>query len=49
MIDVDVMIEVYKKEIARLVEENTMLKMYLAQREKEAKENEANEEKQGGN
>ena len=38
MIDVDIMIQVYKKEIERLMEENTLLKMHLAQKEKEAKE-----------
>ncbi len=36
MIDVDIMIQVYKKEIERLMEENTLLKMHLAQKEKEA-------------
>ena len=40
MIDVDVMIAVYKKEIERLREENTLLKMHLAQIEKEAKKKE---------
>lgn len=45
MIDVDIMIAVYKKEIERLMEENTLLKMHLAQIEKEAKkEIEDNEE-----
>ena len=38
MIDVDIMIQVYKKEIERLMEENILLKMHLAQKEKEAKE-----------
>ena len=38
MIDVDVMIQVYKNEIERLMEENTLLKMHLAQKEKEDKE-----------
>lgn len=38
MIDVDVMINIYKKEIERLLEENILLKMHLAQKEKEAKE-----------
>ena len=38
MIDVDIMIQVYKQEIERLMEENTLLKMHLAQMEKEAKE-----------
>ena len=38
MIDVDVMIQVYKNEIERLMEENTLLKMRLAQKEKEDKE-----------
>ena len=37
MIDVDIMIQVYKQEIERLMEENTLLKMHLAQKEKEAK------------
>ena len=37
MIDVDIMIQVYKKEIERLMEENVLLKMHLAQKEKEAK------------
>ena len=40
MIDVDIMIQVYKNEIERLIEENTLLKMHLAQKEKEAKERE---------
>lgn len=40
MIDVDIMIQVYKKEIERLMEENILLKMHLAQKEKEAKEKE---------
>ena len=40
MIDVDIMIQVYKKEIERLIEENMLLKMHLAQKEKEAKEQE---------
>ena len=44
MIDVDIMIQVYKKEIERLMDENMLLKMHLAQKEKEeakeAKENE---------
>ena len=40
MIDVDIMIQVYKNEIERLMEENTLLKMRLAQKEKEAKEQE---------
>lgn len=40
MIDVDIMIQVYKNEIERLMEENTLLKMHLAQKEKEAKEQE---------
>ena len=43
MIDVDIMIQVYKKEIERLMEENTLLKMRLAQKEKEAKEAKENE------
>ena len=38
MIDVDIMIQVYKKEIERLMEENILLKMRLAQKEKEANE-----------
>ena len=38
MIDVDIMIQVYKKEIERLMEENILLKMHLAQKEKKAKE-----------
>ena len=38
MIDVDIMIQVYKKEIERLMEENILLKMHLAQKEKETKE-----------
>ena len=40
MIDVDIMIQVYKNEIERLMEENALLKMHLAQMKKEAKENE---------
>ncbi len=36
MIDIDIMIQVYKNEIERLMEENTLLKMHLAQKEKEA-------------
>ncbi len=36
MIDVDIMIQIYKNEIERLMEENTLLKMHLAQMEKEA-------------
>ena len=43
MIDVDIMIQVYKKEIERLMEENILLKMHLAQMEKEAKEAKENE------
>ena len=43
MIDVDIMIQVYKKEIERLMEENILLKMHLAQKEKEAKEAEEKE------
>ena len=43
MIDVDIMIQVYKQEIERLMEENTLLKMHLAQKEKEAKETKENE------
>ena len=43
MIDVDIMIQVYKKEIERLMEENTLLKMHVAQKEKEAKEAEEKE------
>ena len=43
MIDVDIMIQVYKNEIERLIEENTLLKMHLAQKEKEAKEAKENE------
>ena len=43
MIDVDIMIQVYKNEIERLTEENTLLKMHLAQKEKEAKEAKENE------
>ena len=43
MIDVDIMIQVYKKEIERLMEENILLKMRLAQKEKEAKEARENE------
>ena len=43
MIDVDVMIQVYKKEIERLMDENILLKMHLAQKEKEAKEAKENE------
>ena len=43
MIDVDVMIQVYKNEIERLMEENILLKMRLAQKEKEAKEAKENE------
>ena len=43
MIDVDIMIQVYKKEIERLMEENILLKMRLAQKEKEAKEAKENE------
>ena len=38
MIDVDIMIQVYKNEIERLMQENMLLKMHLAQKEKEAKE-----------
>ena len=38
-----IMIQVYKKEIERLMEENTLLKMHLAQKEKEAKEAKENE------
>lgn len=44
MIDVDIMIQVYKKEIERLMEENTLLKMHLAQKEKEARVEEENEQ-----
>ena len=43
MIDVDIMIQVYKKEIERLMEENILLKMHLAQKEKEAKDAKENE------
>ena len=43
MIDVDIMIQVYKKEIERLMEENILLKMHLVQKEKEAKEAKENE------
>ena len=43
MIDVDIMIQVYKKEIERLMEENILLKMHLAQKGKEAKEAKENE------
>ena len=43
MIHVDIMIQVYKKEIERLMEENILLKMHLAQKEKEAKEAKENE------
>ena len=43
MIDVDIMIQVYKKEIERLMDENMLLKMHLAQKEKEAKEVKENE------
>ena len=43
MIDVDIMIQVYKKEIERLMEENVLLKMHLAQKEKKAKEAKENE------
>ena len=43
MIDVDIMIQVYKKEIERLMEENILLKMHLAQKEKEANEAEEKE------
>ena len=43
MIDVDIMIQVYKNEIERLMEENTLLKMRLAQKEKEANEAKENE------
>ena len=43
MIDVDIMIQVYKKEIERLMEENILLKMQLDQKEKEAKEAKENE------
>ena len=45
MIDVDIMIQVYKKEIERLMEENTLLKMHLAQMKKEAKEAEEKEKR----
>ena len=41
--DVDIMIQVYKQEIERLMEENILLKMHLAQKEKEAKEAKENE------
>ena len=44
MIDVDIMIQVYKQEIERLMEENTLLKMHLAQIEKNAKEKSKEEE-----
>lgn len=44
MIDVDIMIQVYKKEIERLIEENTLLKMHLAQKEKEANNQENTDE-----
>lgn len=43
MIDVDIMIQVYKKEIERLMEENILLKMHLAQKEKEARVEEGKE------
>ena len=43
MIDVDIMIQVYKKEIERLMDENMLLKMHLAQKEKEVKEAKENE------
>ena len=43
MIDVDIMIQVYKKEIERLMEENILLKMHLAQMKKEANEAKENE------
>ena len=43
MIDVDIMIQVYKKEIERLMDENMLLKMHLAQKEKEAEEAKENE------
>ena len=43
MIDVDIMIQVYKNEIERLMEENTVVKMHLAEKEKEAKEAKENE------
>ena len=46
MIDVDIMIQVYKKEIERLIEENTLLKMHLAQKEKEAKKAKEAKEKE---
>ena len=44
MIDVDVMIKIYKAEIQRLMEENTLLKMNLAQIEKNAEEKSKEEE-----
>lgn len=44
MIDVDIMIQVYKQEIERLMEENTLLKMHLAQMEKEARVEKEKEE-----
>ena len=43
MIDVDIMIQVYKNEIERLMEENILLKMRLAQKGKEPKEAKENE------
>ena len=43
MIDVDIMIQVYKKEIERLMEENILLKMHLTQKEEAAKEAKENE------
>ena len=45
MIDVDIMIQVYKQEIERLMEENTLLKMHLAQKEKEAQVEKEKEQK----
>lgn len=44
MIDVDVMIKIYKAEIQRLIEENTLLKMHLAQMEKDAEAKSKEEE-----
>ena len=46
MIDVDIMIQVYKKEIERLMDENMLLKMHLAQKEKEAKKAKEAKEKE---
>lgn len=44
MIDVDVMIKIYKAEIQRLMEENILLKMHLAQIEKNTDEKSKEEE-----